>query len=272
MFRTLTLALIVCIMSYAMAGRACSDQPDTSATEETERFVQGFVRFMAYHEAGHLLMQQLEGLHSDPDWTQQDLEAYADQFAMVLMEPDSGDEDGISEIISASLGWLQVNKGIAPNDPHAPPHERAMDIICLMYGSDTQGFSQFREYTRPEDNCAERYNSIEQQVETVFRNHSEEQGFEIDIILDEPASDMVPAREFLDATGLLYDLKDDIEADFFLTDRTTIRSTNCTGRAEPNQFYFDTHRGETVDDDHYVITICYELIAKRLNYGTQGLD
>ena len=243
MIRTLTLALIVFLVSSAMAGRASSDQQDTLATEETERFVQGFVRFMAYHEAGHLLMQQLEGLHSDPDWTQQDLEAYADQFAMVLMEPDPGDEDGMSEIISASLGWLQVNKAIAENDPHAPPHE-----------------------------CAERYNSIEQQVETVFRNHSEAQGFEIDIILDEPASDMIPAREFLDATGLLYDLKDDIEADFFLTDRTTIRSTNCTGRAEPNQFYFDTHRGQTVADDHYIITICYELIAKRLNYGTQGLD
>ena len=77
MIRTLTLALIVFLVSSAMAGRASSDQQDTLATEETERFVQGFVRFMAYHEAGHLLMQQLEGLHSDPDWTQQDLEAYA---------------------------------------------------------------------------------------------------------------------------------------------------------------------------------------------------
>jgi hypothetical protein len=272
MLRTLTLALVATLVSAGMPSLAQGDQEAAFEAEDTERFVQGFVRFMAYHEAGHLLINQLEGLNSNPEWTKADIEAYADQFAVVLMEPDPGDEDGIDEIISASLGWLQVNKPDVQDGPHAPPQERAMDIICLMYGSDPQGFSEFQQYTVPEDNCQARYKDIENQVETIFRNHSEDQGYQIEITFEPPATGMERAHGFLEDTGIVYDLKDDIEADFFLTDRTTIQVINCKGRVDPYQFYFDTVRGQTVDDDNFVITICYELIDKRLKRGTQVPD
>ena len=72
--------------------------------------VQGFIRFMAYHEAGHLLMNQIQGINAST-WPIEDIERYADEIAAILLVPDAGDPDGIDEIVGAANGWLKAGAG-----------------------------------------------------------------------------------------------------------------------------------------------------------------
>ncbi len=138
-------------MAMAFAGPAASHAQGAvaPASEETQNFVRGFVRFLAYHEAGHLLMMQIADLNNNPDWSQADREDYADKFAMILLRPDAGDPQGLEEIVSAAAGWLQVDDSVIRNQPHAPASQRARDIICLLYGSDPEAFADFRDMTDP---------------------------------------------------------------------------------------------------------------------------
>ena len=132
MIRWAANAIMVTVMAIGLSPTTWGQQADDRYNDETEQFVAGFVRFVAYHEAGHLIMHQLAGMQTDPYWSKGELEDFADQFAIVLLEPDADDEFGVAELLSAAVGWLQVDNGASINDPHAPPHDRAMDIVCLV--------------------------------------------------------------------------------------------------------------------------------------------
>lgn len=238
----------------------------------TETFVRGFVRFLAYHEAGHMLMGQIAELNSNPDWSSMDREDYADRFAMILLAPDPDDPDGVDEIISAAGGWLQVDSSILRDEPHAPAEARAVEIICLLYGSNPEQFSEFADALPPDRDCAADFQALDNDVEEVFRDHSGELGREIEIVYAAPTGGMEDARQFLQDSGIIEDLKFDIEFDFFLTHRTTIQAMSCAGKAKPDTFYSDRIRGATSDEDHFVITLCYEMIDARLKYGMRGFE
>ena len=52
--------------------------PPTSVGQTArENLTLGFIRFMAYHEAGHLLMNQVHGINAST-WPRDDIERYAD--------------------------------------------------------------------------------------------------------------------------------------------------------------------------------------------------
>ena len=241
-------------------------------SEETEAFVRGFVRFLAYHEAGHMLMGQIADMNKDPDWTNSDREDYADRFAMVLLAPDADDPDGVEEIISAAAGWLQVDSSIIRDEPHAPAEVRAIEIICLLYGSDPQNFAMFAEAAPQDRDCAADYQAIEADIDEVFRDWSGQFGQQISVYYAAPTSTTQEAYDFLVNSGIVEDLKDDIELDFHLTHRTTIQAMSCQGLAKSDTFYTDRKRGATPDQDHFVITLCYEMIAERLKYGMRGFE
>lgn len=268
------------IAGWILAGLLASLSPVASAQDdfdepvwtETEAFVAGFVRFVAYHEAGHLIMHQLAGMQTDPYWSKGELEDYADQFALVLLEPDAQDETGVEEILNAAAGWLQVDNNIAPNDPHAPPHDRALDIVCLLYGSDPAGFANLQELTAPDANCVERYQEMDAAIEEAFRAQTEEMGLSIDIVYADASDATFAAQQFLIESEIVEDLKDDLEADFNLTHQTTIQAINCKGRFQEDTFHFNTVSKEFEEDDHYVITLCYEMIDMRLKHGMKGFE
>jgi hypothetical protein len=239
---------------------------------ETENFVRGFVRFLAYHEAGHMLMGQIAELNSNTDWSNADREDYADRFAMILLEPDAGDPDGVDEIISAAGGWLQVDSSILRDEPHAPAESRALEIICLLYGSNPEQFAMMADATPPDRDCAADYQALENDVEEVFRDKSGEFGREIEVVYGPPINGMNDARQFLEFSGIMEDLKLDIELDFYLTHRTTIQAMSCEGKAKSDTFYSDRVRGASPEDDHFVITLCYEMIDARLKYGMRGFE
>lgn len=241
-------------------------------SEETEAFVRGFVRFLAYHEAGHMLMGQIADMNTDPGWTSSDREDYADRFAMVLLAPDADDPDGVEEIISAAAGWLQVDSRIIRDEPHAPADVRALEIMCLLYGSDPQNFAMFAEVAPQDRDCAADYQAIKADIDEVFRDWSGETGQAVSVVYAPATPATQEARDFLVDSGVAEDLKDDIEIDFYLTHRTTIQAVSCQGLAKSDTFYTDRKRGATPDQDHFVITLCYEMIAERLKYGMRGFE
>jgi hypothetical protein len=83
---------------------------------------------------------------------------------------------------------------------------------------------------------------------------------------------MKAAHDFLRASGVVEDLKDDIEYDFYLTNKSTIQAISCEGRVKSDTFYTDRIRAASPENDHFVITLCYELIDARLKYGIKGFE
>jgi hypothetical protein len=241
-------------------------------TPESDAFVRGFVRFLAYHEAGHMLMGQIADLNSRPDWSSADREDYADRFAMILLQPDADDPEGVDDIISAAGGWLQVDSSLVESEPHAPAEVRALEILCLLYGSNPDQFSEFGRILPPGRDCAADYQALEAEIEEVFRDYSGQTGYGVDVVYAAPTGGMDEARQFLIDSGIVEDLKFDIEFDFYLTHKTTIQTMSCGGRAKSDTFYSDRVRGPTPDQDHFVITLCYEMIDMRLKHGLRGLE
>ncbi len=265
-------ACVSCIFSVFLPWPGALRAEATPGDQKAQAFVRGFVRFLAYHEAGHMLMGQIADMNRDPDWTNSDREDYADRFAMILLAPDAGDPDGIDEIISAAAGWLQVDSSIIRNEPHAPAPVRAQEILCLLYGSDPESFAEFAELAPSDRDCAADYQAIEADIDEVFRDYSGETGQEIRVVYGPPDGGMQAARDFLAESGVMEDLKSDIELDFYLTHPTTIQAVSCRGKAKPDTFYTDRVRGSTPDQDHFVISLCYEMIDERLKYGMRGFE
>jgi hypothetical protein len=262
-------AFVVVFLSLfaGLPGRA-----QAQLDSETETFVRGFVRFLAYHEAGHMLMGQIAELNSNSEWSNADREDYADKFAMILLQPDRGDPEGVEEILGAAGGWLQVDNAITANDPHAPPQDRALDILCLLYGSDPTGFAHFETLIEAGRDCPGEFRMLSTEIRDVFKNPTGEMGGEINVVYAAPANGMEAALEFLQTNGVMEDLKDAIEADFYLSHRTTIQAMSCEGKAKSDTFYSDRIRGATPEDDHFVITLCYEMIDTRMKYGMRGIE
>lgn len=75
-FRQLAAALIATTSLGPMPPSSVGQTP-------RENLTLGFIRFMAYHEAGHLLMNQVHGINAST-WSRENIERYADQIAAVL--------------------------------------------------------------------------------------------------------------------------------------------------------------------------------------------
>ncbi|MEM7459617.1 MAG: DUF4344 domain-containing metallopeptidase [Pseudomonadota bacterium] len=272
MIRTIAGAICGAALLTLAPYSAAAQVEDDRYYSEAEEFVAGFVRFVAYHEAGHLLMQQIAEMQTDPYWSKGELEDFADQFAVVLLEPDASDDYGVAEIMDAAVGWLQVDDNAGINDPHSPPQDRALNIVCLVYGSDPARFSDLQEYVEADKDCEAQYSDMDDAIEDVFRAQTDEFGVEIEIKYLEASAETDEARDFLIRSEILEDLKDDLETDYSLTNRTIIQARDCRGRFKEDTFHFNTVSGEYEEDDRYFITVCYEMIDMRLRYGMTGVE
>lgn len=221
--------------------------------------VQGFIRFMAYHEAGHLIMNQIQGINAST-WPIEDIERYADEIAAILLVPDADDPDGVDEIIGAANGWLRAGAGYTSKDPHAPPEERAFNIICYVYGSNPEGFKDFEKYVKPEWNCAGKFKATDDEVEEGFVNNTDGMGLPIELSYVAPTPAMRDAKDFLQASEILEDLVKDIEGDFKLTRPTKLVAMSCKGHGDEGTFHFDTFQNADPSKNFDRIAICYELV------------
>ncbi len=253
------LALAALLAASLGAPIGQGQTPSAAPAVSNPTLIQGFIRFMAYHEAGHLLMNQVQGINAST-WPKEDIERYADQFALILLVPDADDPTGVDEMVGAANAWLNAGAGHAANDPHAPPEERAYNIICYVYGSDPQNFAEFRQYVQPDWNCEAKFKTMEEEVEGGFLNNTGEAGARIQLTYAEPTANMRDARAFLQDAGILEDLVADIEGDFKLTRQTRLVAMSCKGHGDEGTFHFDTFQSDDPSKNFDRIAICYELV------------
>ena len=234
--------------------------PPSHAQATNETLVQGYIRFMAYHEAGHMLMNQIQGINAATESTDA-IERAADDFATVLLVPDADDQDGVSEILGAAQAWLKAGPRYSANDPHAPPQKRAEQIICHVYGSDPQNFAIFAEIIEPDWKCEETFAAMLEGIVSEFVNHTDDTGVAMEISYAAPAPGMERAAAFLRETEILEDLAYDVGQEFKLVRPTKLMAMNCSALGgEVGTFHYDSFSGAKPEQNYDRIAICYELI------------
>jgi hypothetical protein len=233
--------------------------PPSDGQTPRENLTLGFIRFMAYHEAGHLLMNQVHGINAST-WPRDDIERYADQIAAVLLVPDPGDPDGVEEIIGAANAWLHAGDGHAESDPHAPPEERAYNIVCYVYGSDPEAFADFKEFVGEDSGCEDKFKAMDDEIEYGLVNDTDESGFRIELTYQPATPETQAARQFLESSEILEDLIYDIESDFRLHRPTKLVAMSCKGKGDEGTFHFDTFQNDDPSKNFDRIAICYELV------------
>lgn len=246
-------------MSFAVISMAATASP-ASAQASNEQLVQGYVRFMAYHEAGHMLMNQIQGINAKSAPTDA-IESAADDFATLLLIPDASDEDGVNEIMGAALAWLKAGPRYSDDDPHAPPQARAEQIICHIYGSDPESFAELGEVVEPEWACEQKYADMLDGLVAEYVNHTGGAGVKMDISYAAPAQGMEKAEKFLRDSAILEDLAYDVAQDFKLVRPTKLMAMNCKALGgDSGTFHYDSFSGAKPEQNYDRIVVCYELI------------
>lgn len=149
--RLLAVAIGFCAATTAFArGDAAENAPIlpglTPEQEETALFVLGNMLFTFYHEAGHALVSELDlpvlGREEDA----------VDGLAAVLMIPDEPDRFRDELIAAAADGWAMAADQRSDDEPvywdeHGLDEQRHYAAVCLMVGSDPEGFAEYAAQT-----------------------------------------------------------------------------------------------------------------------------
>lgn len=257
--KTFAAAMSPIAMAMAAASIAAA-APPAAAQSSNETLVQGYIRFMAYHEAGHMLMNQIQGINAKTAATDA-IESAADDFATLLLIPDPSDENGVNEMMGAALAWLKAGPRYSEDDPHAPPLARAEQIICHIYGSDPQSFAGLAEVVQPEWECEQKYADMLDGLVAEYANHTDRTGVQIDVSYAAPTQGMERAAQFLRDSTILEDLAYDVGQDFKLIRPTKLMAMNCKAMGgDSGTFHYDSFSGAKPEQNYDRIVVCYELI------------
>jgi len=239
----------------APAGAASPQQ-----REEIETFVLGNTVFTLFHEIGHALIHQLQlpllGKEEDA----------VDGLATLLMLGDRGDAKSDELVFAAADGWAlmhaETQAGGEPLpfwDTHSLDMQRFHNIICMIYGSDPDGFEDIVSRSElPEERrelCPEEYETAAAGWAEVLAPHEEKFGGgvtgKIKVEYDVPRSgDGIKARAFLQRHRVGKNVAEMISRQIALPDTMTLGFRTCE---EPNAYY---------DPEAWEIVICYELITE----------
>lgn len=246
-----------------LAGPASAQEP--SDTDLEDQWVTGNLVFLAYHEVGHLLLDQV--MRVDQQGNRLAAEQSADDIATWLISPDPGEEIESSEAVAAIGGWLvqaDMDGDGGVDAPHLPDADlypdavtRAARIACLLLGSDDSQPNAFAalepiaELSFDPSGCRATYQALDRSMEGVFGD--------ADDIADNPVARvrvqhdpatpaLDDAREFLVESGILEALRDDLVDYIGLPVDVLLRGAPC-GRDSPG-FAYNPARRE--------IVACYE--------------
>jgi hypothetical protein len=149
-----------------------SEEPMTD--DERTEAVLGATNFIFYHELGHALVDVLElptlGRNEDA----------ADGLAAYILidADDEGDEGGEISAVHGVAGLIglrgdQELTALDFADEHSLTEQRFYNVMCLMYGSDPEGYAELvSEGTLPESRavrCEEEYRTLNRDWERLLR-------------------------------------------------------------------------------------------------------
>lgn len=156
--RRLTLGFgLAVVLACAVPGVAVAKQKDDDEARDYMVFVIGNTLFTLYHELGHALIDKLEipviGREEDA----------VDGLAVLLMLPEDETEDPVAEemILSAADGHnMAYEQGdedeLAFWGEHSLDLQRYAAIVCLVFGSDPEGWIELAEVTEMPEEQQER--------------------------------------------------------------------------------------------------------------------
>lgn len=221
--KSLILASLLAIITLAPPPAWAQGEEDLA---DDDLWVTGNLTFMAYHEVGHLILDQV--YRADQTVNPRVWEQTADDIATWLLSPDPDTVDDYDETIVAIEGWLESEQdraaeGQGPwDDPHYPDDAtRAARIACLLHGSDAMPPNTFdplldvitRVYNPA--GCAPLYDKLNAQLEQVFGDTDvtkDNPVAQVYIRYDPPSAGLTEAANFLSQSGILEDLRADLIA------------------------------------------------------------
>lgn len=222
-------------------------------------FVIGNTLFTLYHELGHALVDLLDlpviGREEDA----------VDGFAAVTMIPEVPDEVRDALIVAVADGWraqgdLAVDVGErAYWGEHALDEQRHYAIVCLMVGSDQEGFYDYAlDAGLPNERietCVDDFQLMRTSWERLLAPYEQEHehaegalGTPVALIFDKPTERQSRLFDLIRQGGLLEAGVDRFAKRFALPAPLTIRFAPCN---DPNAYW---------SPQELEITICYELI------------
>lgn len=257
----------------ALSAAANAQQIEPGSTEDD--YVQGNFLFLAYHEAGHLIMDQV--MEVDQRQDRLAVEEAADDIAAWMMLPDPDEPEQDEQVIAAVLGWLQSaneSAGGVGENPHYPSDDdRADRIACLLYGGNPELYAEIAEALWEEgsaDVCVGEHESLHEDFEEWFGDvlipPAEQSEASVQYEYHEPDqsdADLYYAYEYVSSNEMLEDFAQDIVEFVRLPQNVGIVAQSC-GEGQAEFKYSPETR---------MITVCYEAVdwfIKRAALGPEA--
>ena len=237
------------------AARAQSFDP----SDETQtNYVDGNIIFLAYHEVGHMILDQI--LNADQHGNRLAAEETADDIATWLMLPDPDEPQQSSDILAAIEGWSRgssADEGVEAS-PHYPDDGvRAARIACYLYGAQPDQYGELAKLypvSIGSVDCAEEVEAMQADFEAWFGDSmippAEPNASAITITYEDASGALASAKAYLQESGLLEEAADDIAQFVRLPNDVTVVAKSCGAGAAEFRYSPSARR----------ITACYEAV------------
>lgn len=254
------------LLAASAALEAAEPEPAAWAVEGTldayddeALFVAGNTLFAVYHELGHALVDLLDLPVIGKE------ENAVDGFAAVTMIPETPDEVRDALIVAVGDGWRAVSDAGADRGGHRYWGEHALDeqrhfaVVCLMVGSDQDGFYDYAlDAGLPEariETCADDFAAMKDGWNRLLGPHRPDvqatdgsSSPPIDMVFDQPLPELERAYDLVREGGWLEEAIAGFSDEILLPEPIAIRFSVC---GSANAFWSRSQRS---------VTVCYELV------------
>lgn len=250
----------------AAPATALAQEPTPEQIAAADRFAVSDAILTMFHEAGHMLVGELDlpvlGREEDA----------ADAIATIVMlsQEDEDRELAIAYLEDAIEGWFRRDRSDVErlgyerliNDPHSLSGQRGYQIACFMYGSDAMEFEYISErYAFDEgrsEMCVLDYAQAERSWLRVLAPHIREDGDQSGgkiTIEYEATENYAYFADLVKEERVLEELAESLEEAFVLPRDIKISAMEC----DWVNAYYDPETGDMV--------LCYELLeSERQSY------
>lgn len=221
--------------------------------DEFYDFVAGNTLFVIYHEAGHMLVSELQL----PVLAQE--EDAVDNLATVSMLAADSDNMDIY-LYHAMIGWFLIAEeeydALVFYGEHDLDQQRGYSILCMMVGADEDAFLELaEELGLPDDrieSCAFDYEQAADSWEFVtdpYLRDEDTPAGKIKIAYEQAPADLKVLADFLEEKQLMELVADELDTFYDLPEEVTFKAAPC---GMDNAFWDAAERE---------VTICYELLG-----------
>lgn len=236
---------------------------DEERIDDDVLYVLGNIANTMIHEFGHALVSEFE---LPVDGSEEDA---VDALANVVMVGENDSEYLDRMIEAVADDWFiqgEYDESDGPSeDGHAIPEDRAMAVVCILVGSDPEYFAEVADHAglnaAEQDDCRDVYETAHAHWDAALAEHylaeDEEPSIEIPIYYGEPAVGMEMVAEFIEASGLIEDIVEQMRWTLRFPNPITVSVESC---GEENAFW---------SPDDRQITLCHEIVLGYYHRATE---